>query len=135
VALFLRSTLSGYPGCCIRTSEKNLSTRALEDVHRREAPELAPERRMPRLDWDADKAGEIERSGFFERPEERVYRFAVARDAESYLRFLGTSSSYRALDERTRRRLFAAVVQLIEEECGGRVIVGYRSELYVARKR
>jgi SAM-dependent methyltransferase len=108
---------------------------ALEDVHRREAPELAPERRPPRLDWDDDKAGEIERSGYFEKPEERVYRFTVARDAESYLRFLGTSSSHRALDERTRRRLFAAVGRLIEEEYGGRVIEGYRSELYVSRKR
>ena len=108
---------------------------ALEDVHRRETPELAPERRPPRLDWDPDKAGEIERSGFFERPEERVYRFAVARDAESYLRFLGTFSSHRALDERTRRRLFAAVGRLIDEEYGGRVIEGYRSELYVSRKR
>ena len=108
---------------------------ALEDVHRREAPELAPERRQPRLDWDADKAGEIERSGLFERPLERVYRFKVARDAESYLRFLGTSSSHRALDERTRRRLFLAVGRLIDEEYGGRVIEGYRSELYVSRKR
>ena len=108
---------------------------ALEDVHRREAPELAPERRPPRLDWDPDKAGEIERSGFFERPEERAYRFGVAHDAESYLRFLGTSSSHRSLDEETRRRLFVAVGRLIDEEYGGRVIEGYRSELYVSRKR
>ena len=108
---------------------------ALEDVHRREAPGLAPERRPPRLDRNPDKAGEIERSGYFERPEERVYRFAVARDTEGYLRFLGTFSSHRALDERTRRRLFAAVGRLIDEEYGGRVIEGYRSELYVSRRR
>ena len=108
---------------------------ALEDVHRREAPVLAPERRPPRLDWDADKAGEIERSGFFERPEERVYRFGVAHDAGSYLRLLGTYSSHRSLDEETRRRLFAAVGRLIDEEYGGRVTQGYRSELYVCRKR
>ena len=108
---------------------------ALEDVHRREAPELAPERRPPSLDRDPDKAGEIERSGFFERPEERVHRFTVARDAEGYLRLLGTFSSHRGLDEGTRRRLFAAVGRLIDEEYGGRVIEGYRSELYVSRKR
>ena len=108
---------------------------ALEDVHRREAPELAPERRPPSLDRDADKAGEMERSGFFGRPEERVHRFAVSRDAEGYLRLLGTFSSHRALDERTRLRLFAAVGRLIDEEYGGRVIDGYRSELYVSRKR
>jgi SAM-dependent methyltransferase len=65
----------------------------------------------------------------------RGYRFAVARDAESYLRFLGTFSSHRVLDERTRGRLFAAVGRLIEEEYRGRVIEGYRSELYVSRKR
>ncbi len=109
--------------------------KALADVHRREAPELAPERRPPRLDWDPDKSGEIERSGFFQRPEERVYRFAVAHDAESYLRMLGTFSSQRALDEGTRRRLFLAVGRLIDEEYGGHVVEGYRSELYVSRKR
>ena len=109
--------------------------KALEDAHRHEAPELAPERQPSRLDREPDKAGEIERSGFFERPEERHYRFGVAHDAESYLRFLGTSSSHRSLDEETRRRLFAAVGRLIDEEYGGRVIEGYRSELYVSRKR
>ncbi|HEX5851225.1 MAG TPA: class I SAM-dependent methyltransferase [Rubrobacter sp.] len=108
---------------------------ALEEIHRREAPELAPERRPPRLDWDPDKAGEIERSGFFERPEERVYRFGVAHGAESYLRLLSTYSAHRSLDEVTRRRLFMAVGQLIDEEYGGHVIEGYRSELYVSRKR
>src|SRR5918998_4592261 len=30
---------------------------ALEDVHRREAPELAPERRPPRLDWEGSRQG------------------------------------------------------------------------------
>jgi hypothetical protein len=66
--------------------------------------------------------------GFFERPEERVYRFGVAHDAQSYLRLLGTFSSHRAIDERTRERL-------IDEEYGGRVVEGFRSELYVARRR
>jgi hypothetical protein len=59
----------------------------------------------------------------------------VAHDAESYLRLLGTFSSHRALDERTRERLFAAVARLIDEEYGGRAVEGYRSELYVARRR
>ena len=108
---------------------------ALSDVHRREAPELAEERRPPRLDWATDKAGDMQRSGFFERPTERIYRFGVPHDAASYLRLLGTYSSHRALDEGTRRRLFAAVTRLIEEGYGGRVIEGYRSELYVARRR
>jgi hypothetical protein len=51
------------------------------------------------------------------------------------LRLLGTFSSHRILDERTRRRLFAAAGRLIDEEYGGRVIEGYRSELYVSRRR
>ena len=59
----------------------------------------------------------------------------MARDAESYLRLLGTFSSHRALDEGARRQLFAAVGRLINEEYGGRVVEGYRSELYVSRKR
>ena len=108
---------------------------ALSDVHRREAPELAEERRPPRLDWEPDKAGDVERSGLFERPAERHYRFGVEHDAASYLRLLGTYSSHRALDGATRRRLFAAVALLIEERYGGRVVEGYRSELYVARRR
>lgn len=107
---------------------------ALADVHRREAPELALERRPPRLDREPDKAGEIERSGFFKRPEERRYRFGIAHDARSYLRLLGTFSSHRALDEGTRRQLFSDVARLIDEAYGGRVVEGYRSELYVARR-
>lgn len=107
---------------------------ALDDVHRRKAPELAPERRPPRLDWELDKAGEIGRSGFFERPGERYYRFGVVHDTGSYLRLLSTFSSHRVLDERTRERLFAAVAQLIDGEYGGRAVEGYRSELYVARR-
>ena len=83
---------------------------------------------------DPDKAGEIEGSGFFEKPEERVYRFGVTHDSESYLRLLGTFLGHRALDERTRKRLFAAVARLIDEEYGGCVVEGYRSELYVARR-
>ena len=84
---------------------------------------------------DPDKAGQIGRSGFFERPEQRRYRFGVVHDSESYLRLLGSFSGHRALDERTRKRLFAAVARLIDEEYGGCVVEGYRSELYVARRR
>jgi hypothetical protein len=75
--------------------------KALEDAHRREAPELAPERQPSRLDREPDKAGEIERSGFFVRPEERAYRFGVAHDAESYLRLLAPT---RPTGAWTRRR-------------------------------
>ena len=108
---------------------------ALDDLHRRETPHLAHERRPPRLDRADDKAGEVEGSGFFEKPEERAYPFGASHDAESYLRLLGTFSSHRALEEATRQRLFAAVARLIDEEYGGRVVEGYRSELYVARRR
>lgn len=107
---------------------------ALKEVHRREAPELSHERRPERLDWATDKADDIERSRIFERPIERYYRFGIAHDAQSYLRLVSTYSSHRSLDEETRRRLFAAVTRLIDEEYGGRVVEGYRSELYVARK-
>ena len=108
---------------------------ALRNVHRREAPGLAKERKPTRLDRAGDKAGEIEHSGFFERPEERHYPFEVVHDADSYLRLLSTFSSHRSLDEQTRRRLFSAVARLIREEYGNRVVEGYRSELYVARRR
>ena len=91
---------------------------ALDDVHRRAAPELAPERRPLRLDREPDKAGEIGRSGYFGRPEERRYRFGVARESGSYPRLLGTHSSHRALEGRTRQRLFAAVARPIDEGTG-----------------
>jgi hypothetical protein len=96
----------------------------LSDLHRRKAPELANERRPPRLERTADKTGEIEGLGLFERPEERHYRFGVVHDAESYLPLLDTFSSYRVLYEVTRKRLFAAVARLIDEEFGGRVVEG-----------
>jgi len=47
---------------------------------------------------------------------------------------VGAFSGHRALDERTRKRLFAAGARLIDEEYGGCVVEGYRSELYVARR-
>jgi hypothetical protein len=76
----------------------------------------------------------VGRSDLFERPEERHYRFGVVHDTGRYLRLLSTYSSHRVLDERTWERLFAAVAQLIDGEYGGRVVEGYRSELYVARR-
>ena len=48
---------------------------ALREVHHREAPELDQERRPERLDRAADKASNVECSGFFERPTERYYCF------------------------------------------------------------
>ena len=51
----------------------------MSDLHWRKASELTNEWRPPRLDRAADKAGEIERTGLFERPEERHYRFGVVR--------------------------------------------------------
>lgn len=109
-------------------------SKALSDIRRREVPELAVERRPRRLDCATDKADDIQRSGCFERPAKRFYRFGIAHDAESYLRLISTYSSHRALDEMRRQQLFAAVARLINEEYGGEVIEGYRSELYVARR-
>ena len=79
--------------------------------------------------------GTIEGSGFFERPEVRVYRFGISYNAQSYLWLLETYTRYMALDDVTKRRLFSAVARLIEEDYGGRVVQGYRSEFYVARRR
>ena len=110
-------------------------TMALRQIRWRVQPEPAQRRRPQRLDQDPDKVGAIEGSGFFERPEVRVYRFGVSYDAESYLWLLDTYARYTALDDVTKRRLFSAVARLIEEEYGGRVVQGYRSELYVARRR
>jgi SAM-dependent methyltransferase len=107
----------------------------LSQIRWRVAPELAHKHRPQRLDKDPDKVGAIEGSGFFERPEVRVYCFGVGYDAEGYLWLLETYTRYMALDDVTKRRLFSAVARLIEEDYGGRVVQGYRSELYVARRR
>ena len=110
-------------------------TKALSQIRWRAGPGLARKRRPQRLDKDPDKVGAIEESGFFERPEVRVYRFGISYNAESYLWLLETYTRYMALDDVTKRRLFSAVTRLIEEDYGGRVVQGYRSEFYVARRR
>jgi SAM-dependent methyltransferase len=138
-------------------------TMVLRQISRRVAPEqLAENRRLMTPPTPvADKAAEIEGSGLFGRPEVRVYPFRVTYDAESYLRLLSTfwlrkeiggkafyvytgnigperwaaATVNMGLDEGRMEGLFAAVARLIDEGYGGRVVKGYRNELYVARRR
>ncbi|MDP9410496.1 MAG: class I SAM-dependent methyltransferase [Actinomycetota bacterium] len=112
-----------------------------EDVQRiyeREAPEIVkPEDRkgLPRPEEVPDRTGEIEGSGVFEGVITRGYRWDEAYDAEGYLRVLSTYSGHRSLDEATRRRLFRGIAGLIDSEYGGRIVKGYLTTLYLARRK
>jgi len=66
---------------------------------------------------------------------QRVYRWDEAYDARSYLRVLSTYSGHRSLGDDTRRRLFRGIADLIDTRFGGRIIKGYLTTLYVARRR
>jgi hypothetical protein len=47
---------------------------------------------------------------------------------------LSTYSSQRSLDNSYRKRLFRGISDLIESGCGGRIVKGYLTTLYVARR-
>lgn len=109
--------------------------RIVRGARRKPRSRLSRTPTTPKAVARASRRHSIGRSGYFGRPEERRYRFGVTYEAGSYLRLLGTHSSHRALEGRTRQRLFAAVARPIDEGHGGRrVVEGYRSELYVARR-
>ena len=111
---------------------------AAQRVYEREAPEIVkPEdsRGLPRPDEVPDRAGEIEGSGVFGGVTKRAYRWDEAYDAEGYLRVLSTYSGHIDLDEAKRERLFRGIARLIEDEYGGRIVKGYLTTLYVARRK
>jgi SAM-dependent methyltransferase len=111
---------------------------SVQRVYEREAPEIVkPEDAggLPRPEEVPDRTGEIEGSGLFEGVTKRLYRWNETYDAEGYLRVLNTYSGHRGLEEATRERLFRGIAGLIDGEYGGRVVKGYLTTLYVARRR
>ncbi|MDQ4127240.1 MAG: class I SAM-dependent methyltransferase [Actinomycetota bacterium] len=107
-------------------------------IYEREAPEIVkPEdhRGVPGPEEVPDRTGEIEGSGVFDRVITRCYRWDETYDAEGYLRVLSTYSGHRGLDEATRRRLFRGIAGLIDAEYGGRIVKGYLTTLYFARRK
>jgi hypothetical protein len=48
---------------------------------------------------------------------------------------LSTYSGHRSLNEDTRERLFRGIADLIDNSFDGRIVKGYLTTLYVARRR
>ena len=56
-------------------------------------------------------------------------------DAEGYLRVLNTYSGHRSLNDDTRERLFRGIADLIDNRFDGRIVKGYLTTLYVAKRK
>lgn len=110
---------------------------ALQEVYRREAPELVGRHtsELPHPDEVSGRAEGIEDSGLFGEVMVRKYPWEGEYDAAGYIRLLRTYSDHISLDDATRERLFRGIAKLIDEEFGGRVVKGYVSVLYVAHVR
>ncbi|WP_266096273.1 class I SAM-dependent methyltransferase [Rubrobacter tropicus] len=110
---------------------------AAQRVYEREAPESWDDSYAgpPRPEDLQDRTKEIEDSGLFGSVSRRSFRWDQAYDAAGYLRVLDTYSGHLDLDEEARKRLYGGISRLIEDEHGGRIVKGYQTTLYVARKK
>lgn len=110
---------------------------ATQEIYAREAPEIFDHNYggPPRPEDVLDRTGEIDASGAFGPVTRRSYRWDQPYDAAGYLRVLATYSGHRTLGEETRSRLFRSISGLIDGEYGGRIVKGYLTTLYVARKK
>ena len=110
---------------------------AVQRVYEQEAPEITGKdySGLPQPEDAPDRSGEIEQSGVFESVVRRDYRWDQPYDAAGYLRVLDTYSDHRSLSRESRSRLFRGISDLIDGEYGGRIVKGYLTALYVARRR
>jgi SAM-dependent methyltransferase len=111
---------------------------AAQEVYEREAPEIVKpddHKGLPQPHELPDRTAEIEASGLFDGVIRRDYRWDEPYDAEGYLRVLSTYSGHMALDPTSRERLFGGIRDLIESEHGGRIVKGYATTLYLARRK
>lgn len=109
-----------------------------QEVYERETPEIVKpddHKGLPQPHELPDRAAEIEASGLFGGVIRRDYRWDEPYDAEGYLRVLSTYSGHMALDPTSRERLFRGLRELIEGEHNGRIVKGYATTLYVARRK
>jgi SAM-dependent methyltransferase len=109
---------------------------AAQRIYEREASEIWDHKHEgpPRAHEVPDRTGEIESSGLFEAVTRRNYRWDEIYDAEGYLRVLNTYSGHRSLSDDARERLFRGIADLIDDRSSGRIVKGYLTTLYVARK-
>lgn len=103
--------------------------------YNRIAPEIvdAPSARLLSAeDVVADEAAEIAETRLYGPVAVRRYQFEIAYDSQSYIQLLNTYSGHRSLRPHTRKRLFDAVIDLIETRYGGRIVKGYSTILCLA---
>jgi SAM-dependent methyltransferase len=110
---------------------------AAQRIYEREAREIWDHKYEgpPRSDEVPDRTREIESSGLFEAVNRRSYRWDETYDAEGYLRVLNTYSGHRSLNDDTRGRLFRGIADLIDNCFDGRIVKGYLTTLYVAKRK
>ncbi len=111
---------------------------AAQRIYEREAPEIVgPEdyKGLPRADDVPDRTAEIEGTGLFGEVITRHYRWDETYDSGSYLAVLNTYSGHRSLRDDTRERLLRGIADLIDTKFGGRIVKGYLTTLYVARRK
>lgn len=121
----------------VRTDADTGLFEAMQEVYAREAPEIfdGGYEGPPRPEDVPDRTGEIEDSGLFGPVVRRSHLWDQAYTAAGYLRLLDTYSGHMSLRDETRTRLYAGIARLIEEGYGGRIVKGYQTSLYVARRR
>src|SRR5919106_6841829 len=110
---------------------------AAQRIYEREASEIWDHKHEgpPRAHEVPDRTGEIESSGLFEAVTRRNYRWDETYDAEGYLRVLNTYSGHRSLNDEARERLFRGIADLIDDHFAGRIVKGYLTTLYVAKRK
>ena len=110
---------------------------ATQEIYAREAPEIWDEdyEGPPRPEDLRDRTAEIEGSGLFGPVLRRSFRWDQDYTADGYLRVLDTYSGHISLGHEARRRLYEGISRLIANEFGGRIVKGYQTSLYVARKK
>ena len=107
---------------------------AVQEVYRRETPELARTYQAGKVGGDEPWKQKLEATGLFDVIAQRRYLWTVEYDAERYTRLLDTYSDHRNLDASARERLFRGITELITTQYGGRVVKGYLTMLTVARR-
>src|ERR671921_485000 len=110
---------------------------AAQRIYEREASEIWDHKYEgpPRADEVPDRTGEIESSGLFEAVTRRNYRWDKTYAAEGYLRVLNTYSGHRSLGDASRQRLYRGIADLIDSRFDGRIVKGYLTTLYVAKRK
>ena len=111
---------------------------AAQRIYEREAPEIVgPEdhKGLPRSHEVPDRTEEIQNTDLFGSIITRHYRWDETYDSWGYLRVLSTYSGHRSLSADTRERLFRGIADLIDYRFDGRIVKGYLTTLYVAKRK